>query len=266
MATGRPVGPNNPEEQPSHPAFRLNWRPRVMVRMAWMMVSIAVVQTVIFGLSVLPAATFWELVSQLPYRWHLLRTIVLGMAIAPAYLLFALSLMVLSALSMRWTGWRTPPDAEMKVSEVEWPLVNWARYMVSIHVVRLLAGSVLRTTPLWTFYLRLNGARLGRGVYINSLALSDHNLLEFEDYVVIGDSVHLSGHTVERGVVKTGRVRLGRGTTVGLGSVVGIGVETGPRCQIGALSLVPKYSKLEGNATYVGSPVRRLSHEDARQT
>ena len=94
--------------------------------------------------------------------------------------------------------------------------------------------------------------------YINSLAVNDHNLLEFEDHVVIGDDVHLSGHTVERGFVKTASVRLGRNCTIGLGSVVGIGVTAGPGCQVGALSLVPKYAQLDANTTYVGTPVRKL--------
>ena len=106
--------------------------------------------------------------------------------------------------------------------------------------------------------LRWNGASIGRGVYINSLSISDHNMLEFGDGVVIGEHVHLSGHTVEGGVVKTGHVRLGRFVTVGLGSMVGIGVEAGEKCQIGALSVVPKYSTLEGGTTYAGAPVKRL--------
>src|SRR5512136_602098 len=128
---------------------------------------------------------------------------------------------------------------------------------MSSDVVRLLVGAVLKATPVWSFYLRMNGAKLGRGVYVNSLHITDHNLLEFGDYVVIGDGVHLSGHTVERAVIKTGRVRLGHGVMVGLDSIVGIGVEAGPLCQIGALSLVPKYAKLEAGATYVGRPVSR---------
>jgi acetyltransferase-like isoleucine patch superfamily enzyme len=111
---------------------------------------------------------------------------------------------------------------------------------------------------LWTWYLRLNGAQVGRGVYINSLSISDHNLLEFGDGVVIGESVHLSGHTVERGLVKTGRVRLGDGVTVGLGSMVGIGVTAGDRCQIGALSVVPKYTQLESGVIYAGVPARKI--------
>lgn len=80
--------------------------------------------------------------------------------------------------STRWLGWRTPANAAMSIRALEWPLMNWVRYMVSVHIVRLFAGSVFRATPLWTFYIRLNGARLGRGVYINSLAVNDHNLLE----------------------------------------------------------------------------------------
>jgi acetyltransferase-like isoleucine patch superfamily enzyme len=113
---------------------------------------------------------------------------------------------------------------------------------------------VFRGTPIWTAYLRLNGARLGRRVYVNSLAVSDYNLLEFDDGVVIGGDVHLSGHTVEGGIVKTAPVRLGRNVTIGLGSVIEIGVEIGPDAQIGALSFVPKHSKLRGGITYVGTP------------
>ena len=70
--------------------------------------------------------------------------------------------------------------------------------------------------------------------------------------------MHISGHTVEGGVVKTAAVRLGRNVTIGLGSVIDIDVEVGPDCQIGALSLVPKHSRLESGAVYVGIPVRRI--------
>lgn len=60
--------------------------------------------------------------------------------------------------------------------------------------------------------------------------------------------MHISGHTVERGIVKTAEVRLGRNVTVGLGSVIDIDVEVGDACEIGALSLVPKRAKLERGA------------------
>ena len=142
----------------------------------------------------------------------------------------------------------------MRIADLEWKLLTWVRYGASIHLARVLAGTVFRGTPIWTAHLRLNGARLGKRVYVNSLAVSDYNLLEFGDDVVIGGDVHLSGHTVEGGVVKTARVRLGRNVTIGLGSVIEIGVEIGSDAQVGALSFVPKHSKLSGGVTYVGAP------------
>ena len=129
--------------------------------------------------------------------------------------------------------------------------------MVAMHVVRVLAGTLFCGSPIWTAYLRLNGARIGRRVYVNTLFISDHNLLEFGDDVVFGAEVHLSGHTVEAGSVKTAGVRLGHGVTVGLGSIVDIGVEVGPHSQIRAMRLVPKHTKLPAESTYAGIPVRR---------
>jgi acetyltransferase-like isoleucine patch superfamily enzyme len=243
------------------PTVKIRWSLPAVLRVGWMVVSVLAVECLVFALSVLPAALFWQLFFDRHYPNRVVAIVVLSMAFIPTYLIFAFTLMALSAVSTRLTGWRTPRDAEMVMADLGWPLLDWARYMVSVHVVRLFAGVVFRATPLWTLYMRLNGARLGKGVYVNSLAVNDHNLLEFDDYVVLGDDVHLSGHTVERGLVKTAAVRLGRNVTIGLGSVVGIGVEAGPGCQVGALSLVPKFSKLEAGATYVGTPVRRLERK-----
>ncbi len=226
-------------------------------RLTWCLVSAFVVESLIFGISVLPAVLFWD--------WHMgwnvqpawLRVVVLSMAFIPAYLIFTIALMTLSALSMRVLGWRTPKNAELPIRELSWPLLDWVRYMISIQLVKIFAGSLFRSTPVWTFYLRLNGAKLGRRVFVNSLGVTDHNLLDLGDDVVIGGDAHLSGHTVEHGVVKTAGVKLGRGVTVGVGSVVGIGVTAGDTCQIGALSLVPKGAVLDSGGTYVGIPVQK---------
>jgi len=230
-------------------------------------VSAFAVESALFGLSALPAVLFWEghlhwsLPTSLLGRWA--RIVLLSMSIVPAYLLFALFLMVLSAGAMRLLGWRTPAKAELRIADLEWPLLDWGRYLVSTHFVRIFAGTVLRATPLWTWYHRLNGARVGRGVFINSISLMDHNLLDFGDQVVVGSDVHLSGHVVEGGVVCTAPVRLGAGVTIGTASVIGIGVEIGAGTQVGALSVVPKHRTLEAGAIYGGVPVRRLDEAAA---
>jgi serine acetyltransferase len=229
----------------------------LVLRLAWTVVSIVVVQTIVCGVAMVPVVALWAFVASRPVS-ILTRLLLFSVIAIPSYVAFALALMIVSPLATWVTRTRTPANLELRIADMSWPLMTWARYMVAIHIVRVFAGTLFRGSPLWTTYLRLNGARLGRGVYINTVHISDHNLLDFGDQVIIGSEVHVSGHTVEGGVVKTGPVRLGNQVTVGLGTTIEIGVVAGDRCQIGALSFVPKHSALDAGAVYVGSPVRRL--------
>jgi acetyltransferase-like isoleucine patch superfamily enzyme len=230
-------------------------------RVAWTLLSAFVVESIVFGLAVLPAVLFWQ--------WHLrwrfaadwVRIVTLAMAFVPAYLLFALTLMLFSAMATRLLGWRTPADAEMRIADLEWPLLRWVRYTALTHVARVFGGSLLRATPVWTMFLRLNGARIGRGVYVNTLGASDHNLLELGAGSVVGSDVHIAGHTVEGGVVKTCAVRVGRNVTIGVGSVVMMGAEIGDGCDVGALSFVPKRARLQAGVSYGGIPVRPIGSQ-----
>ncbi len=219
--------------------------------------SVVFVETIITGLALAPAVLFihWQATWSLS-TW--LRLALASLAFVPAYLACACSLMLYSALATKVLGWRTPANVELPLGDFSWPVLNWGRYLMTIHVVRIFAGPAFRSTTIWNWYMRLNGARLGRNVWVNSLSLMDHNLLEFADGVVIGSDAHVSGHVVERGILKTAAVRLGRNTLVGIGSVVGIGVESGADAQVGALSVVPKFATLEAGGVYVGVPVVRL--------
>jgi acetyltransferase-like isoleucine patch superfamily enzyme len=235
------------------------------LRVAWAVLTVFAVESVVIALAALPAVAFWSW----HLRWQLpdwARAPVLALAFVPAYLLFALGLILYSAAAMRLLGWRTAEGVDVPVASYERPVLNWARYLVSTHVVRVFAGAVFRATPVWTLYLRLNGARVGRGAWVNSLALMDHNLLEIGEGTVVGSDAHVSGHTVEAGRLRTARVRIGRGVTVGIGTVVEIGAEIGDGAQIGALSVVPKFARLEAGGVYAGAPVHDLRasrHEPA---
>ena len=99
-------------------------------------------------------------------------------------------------------------------------------------------------------------------MHINTLSVIDHNLLEIGDGAVIGSDVHMSGHTVEGGVVKTASIWIGRNATIGVLSVIEIGAEIGDGCQVGALSFVPKFARLEAGKTYAGIPVRPINSTD----
>lgn len=227
-------------------------------RIAWAVSTFVLVEIIVCGLSAIPVVVLWLQLATFLGSSPRLQIILLSGALIPSYIIFALALLIVSPLAIRLVGWHTPGQAEMRIADLDWQLLHFVRYAAANHVARLLAGTFFRASPLWTFHLRLAGARIGRRVYVNSLELNDYNLLEFEDDVVIGADAHISGHTVEGGIVKTSGVHLGRNTTVGVGSIVEIGVTTGPNCEIGALSFVPKRMTLDGDATYAGIPARRI--------
>jgi acetyltransferase-like isoleucine patch superfamily enzyme len=229
-------------------------RPVVAWRIAWTVASLVTVQTLVCGVSAAPVVLIWYWLVSVTASAPIARLALFSVAIVPSYVLFALCVMIVSPLTTRLLRWRTPREAEMRIADMDWALLRWVRYGASIHLARVIAGTWLRGTPLWTSHLRLSGARLGKRVYVNSLSVSDYNLIECGDDVVIGGAVHMSGHTVEAGIVKTARVRLGHNVTIGLGSVIEIGVEIGSDSQVGALSFVPKYTKLQGGVVYAGTP------------
>ena len=240
---------------------RTPWGRAAVARFVWTLTTAFVVESVLLGVAALPAVAFvrWHAGWGLAEPWH---TLVLTMSVVPAYLAFAATLMVLSALMTKLLGWRPTAPARMPIAELDWSLCNWARYQIATYVVSYLAGGLLRSTPVWSMYMRMNGAKIGRRVWVNSLGVTDHCLLEFGDDVVIGAGVHLSGHTVEHGVVLTAPVRIGAGSTIGVNAHVEIGADIGPRCQIGSLSMVPKHSVLPGPGVYVGVPARKLVDDE----
>jgi hypothetical protein len=216
------------------------WRAVVAWRIAWTITSLVAVQILVFGVSAAPVVLVWQWLLPLAGSTPLAQWALFSVSIAPSYAVFAACLMIVSPLALRLLRWQTPADAELRIADMDWALMRWVRYGASIHLVRVIAGTWVRGTPFWTSHLRLSGARLGKRVYVNSLSLSDYNLIECGDDVVIGGAVHLSGHTVEAGVVKTARVRLGNNVTIGLGSVIEIGVEVVSDSHVGEFSFVPK--------------------------
>ena len=234
-------------------------RPAVIWRIAVTLTVIVATETLVCAAAAAPVVAVWFwCATRLANLGPIASVAIVSVALAPSYVAFALLLMPVSAFGTWITRARTPPNVEIRIADYSWPLMTWVRYGAATHLVRVVAGALFRGSPLWSMYLRINGAHIGRRVYVNTTSISDHNLLAFDDDVVVGADVHVSGHTVEAGVLKTGRVRLGRGATIGLGTLVDIDTDVGERCQVGALSVVPKHARLAPNSTYAGAPVTRL--------
>jgi hypothetical protein len=127
------------------------------------------------------------------------------------------------------TGEGTVPIRSFKV----W---NWYNYNGLILAIQTLFGKFARSNALYVMFLRAMGENIGKNVIVNSNVVSGHGLLNIGDNNVIGGDAAI----------------IGQYTNVFPRAVLG------DNCYVGAMSLVPKGARLDGNAGYGGVPVRKL--------
>ena len=218
-------------------------------------------QSILFGLAVLPALVFWQVIREItrgfpffdPYGWYA----IVATSLIPAYMIFSIALMFMSAGFNRLMRWRTEAG-EYRIDEYDWRVIRWACYNGSISVVRIFCGETMRVTPMWTYYLKANGAKIGPGVYVNTAKLNDHNLLILEEKAVVGGDAKLVAHLAEKGMIKAQPVILRKRAVVGINTVIGPGVEIGEGSAVGAMSFVPKGTKIPPNQAWGGVPARPI--------
>jgi acetyltransferase-like isoleucine patch superfamily enzyme len=221
--------------------------------------TLFVSQSLIFGLAVLPALLFWQFIFSSTRAFPLFdpygRYILVATSLIPSYVIFAASLMFISAGFNRAMRWRTEPG-DHAIYDYSWTIIRWASYNANISIVRIFCGEAMRATPLWTIYLKANGAKIGPGVYVNTARLNDHNLLVLEEKAVVGGDAKLVAHLAERGMMRARPVILRKRAVIGINSVVGPGVEIGEGSAVGAMSFVPKDTKIPPNEAWGGVPAK----------
>jgi non-ribosomal peptide synthetase-like protein len=115
---------------------------------------------------------------------------------------------------------------------------------------------ILRGTPMLPWALRLLGARIGKGVYMNTT-----DMTEF-DCVSIGDEAELNAwcgpqtHLFEDRVMKIGRIDIGARVTVGPRGTILYDTRIGDDARLGPLTLVAKGERLPEATRWEGSPAR----------
>ena len=113
---------------------------------------------------------------------------------------------------------------------------------------------LLRGTPLLPWALLLLGAKIGKGVYMNTT-----DLTEF-DCVRIGDEAELNAgsgpqtHLFEDRVMKIGMVEIGAQATIGPRTTILYDTHVGNAVRLGPLTLVAKGERLPAATRWEGSP------------
>ncbi len=120
-----------------------------------------------------------------------------------------------------------------------------------------LALEPLQGTPFLPAYLRLLGAKIGPGVYLNTTGFLEWDLVEVGANAALNDDCVLQTHLFEDRVLKAAPLRIGPGCSVGAYSVVLYGSRMEPSSRLDSLSLLMKGEALPASTAWSGIPARR---------
>ncbi|WP_245239746.1 Pls/PosA family non-ribosomal peptide synthetase [Methylobacterium variabile] len=129
------------------------------------------------------------------------------------------------------------------------------------------AGAILldslRGTPLLPAALRLLGAEIGRGVFLDSTDITEFDCVRIGDYAAVNATANLQTHLFEDRVMKVGPIELGRGVSVGALTTVLYGARVGDFARLGPLTIVMKGEAIPADTEWAGAPARLMPQAGA---
>jgi non-ribosomal peptide synthetase-like protein len=117
----------------------------------------------------------------------------------------------------------------------------------------------VRGTPFLPWLLRLYGTKIGRGTYINCADLTEFDCVRIGDFSVVNMHANPQTHLYEDRVMKVGRIDIGRGVTLGSGSLVLYDTKIGDFARLAPLTVVMKGESVPAHTMWVGAPSVRFT-------
>ena len=122
--------------------------------------------------------------------------------------------------------------------------VPWYFHNAFTYAVRYTFLEFITPTPLNILFYRLMGMKIGKGVHLNTTNISDPALIEIEDKVTVGGSVHIIAHYASKGYLIVERVKIRKGATIGLKATIMGDVEIGENAAIAPHEVVLPKSRI----------------------
>jgi non-ribosomal peptide synthetase-like protein len=194
----------------------------------------------------------YAMVYQLMDFWETGDWFTSAIAATAASLLYAAgSFGLVCALKWLFIGRYRPRHAPM------WTLFVWLSEAVTV-VYESLAVPVLldhlKGTPLLPWLLRCLGAKIGKGVWINTTDLTEFDCVAIGDYAELNAHSGPQTHLFEDRIMRIGSVNIGEGATLGVRTTVLYDTTIGAYCRLGPLTLVAKGEQIPEKTCWSGSP------------
>ncbi|MFI0372944.1 Pls/PosA family non-ribosomal peptide synthetase [Actinomadura sp. 1N219] len=136
-----------------------------------------------------------------------------------------------------------------------WSL-GYVRFWTVKTLIRSSPMTLLAGSPLYNLYLRLLGARIGRGAVIFSRTVVCTDLLTVGAGTIIRERCAMSGYRVDGGVIRTGAITLGDRVFVGESTVLDIDTAMGDDTQLGHASSLHAAQAVPAGERWHGCPAR----------
>ncbi len=148
-----------------------------------------------------------------------------------------------------------------RVRAGRYPLWGWyyCRWWLARKCFALAPLDYLAGSPLLAPYLRLFGARVGKGCHLGTAKLQMPDLLDIGDHASIGYGADLEPFLVEDGWLNLAPIRLGSDTFVGSNAVIMLGAQVGDGACVGEQSLVARDQDIPPGEVWTGSPSARAA-------
>ena len=114
----------------------------------------------------------------------------------------------------------------------------------------------LKGTPWLPFFLRFFGLKVGKRVWMNTTDITEFDMVEIGKDTAMNDDCGPQTHLFEDRVMKVGKIKIGKRTSIGARSIILYDTEIGDDVKMDPLSLVMKGEKISDKTSWGGSPVK----------
>ncbi|MFC7529184.1 Pls/PosA family non-ribosomal peptide synthetase [Actinoplanes sp. GCM10030250] len=225
-----------------------------------------------------------------PVRLKVARAAIELCRIIPVMCAGALAVLVLAALAAVWRGaggWAAAIAAgpvllaaaiagALLATAAKWLLVGrfratehalwtsfvWRNELADTFVEVLAAPWVFRFasgTPLLNVWLRTLGAKIGRGVWLETFWLPEYDLVRLGPGATVNRGCVVQTHLFHDRIMSMDEVTLGAGATLGPHGIVLPGASLGARTTVGPGSLVTRGDAVPEDSRWMGNPIATWS-------
>ncbi len=117
---------------------------------------------------------------------------------------------------------------------------------------------LFRGTPFKNTITRMLGTPVGKRVFDDGVMLTEKTLSSIGDYCTLNEEATLQNHSLEEGVFKMDRIKVGNGVTLGINSFAHYGVTMGDNVILAADSFLMKGETVGADELWMGNPAKAI--------